>query len=265
MAGIALSRAKQATQIRRELSSVGHLFIPVFFLQIGIDADINAFLKASVLRDAALLLAVAVIGKLISPLGAIGAPGDKWLIGLGMLPRGEVGLIFATLGLQHGVLGPDLYAALLLVVLVTTLGAPQLLKLRYAKLRGEATVAAAPPDTPAPDGGWLQVDRDDVDLAGRPPDALSVPLGLDAALALARRRPAQALFDWLSDAPDTPVRWDDRLTAKLFDVMEFGNARSWRFLEMSGVLRRGLPEIADALQRRARDPFALDPTQGLHS
>ena len=65
----------------------------MFFLQIGIDADISAFARAGVLRDAALLLAVAVVGKLLSPLGAIGSPGDKPLIGLGMLPRGEVGLI----------------------------------------------------------------------------------------------------------------------------------------------------------------------------
>ncbi len=262
VAGIALSRSRQAEQIRRELSSVGHLFIPVFFLQIGIDADIGAFGKASVLRDAALLLVVAAVGKLISPIGAIGAPGDKVLIGLGMLPRGEVGLIFATLGLQQGVLGPDLYAALLLVVLVTTLAAPQLLKLRFSMLRGSTPAATVPVDAPTPEGGWLRVDRDEVDLAGRPPDALAVPLALDAALALARRRPAAGIFDWLSQTPDSPVRWDEHLTAKLLDVIEFGNARSWRFLDTSGVLRRALPELAGALESRARDPFSLDPLQG---
>ena len=58
--------------------------------------------SVSVLRDAAILLVVAVVGKLVSPIGAIGSPGDKLLIGLGMLPRGEVGLIFATIGLQNG-------------------------------------------------------------------------------------------------------------------------------------------------------------------
>lgn len=263
LAGIALSKAGPAPQIRRELSSVGHLFIPVFFLQIGIDADVTAFGKASVLRDAALLLVVAVVGKLLSPLGALGAPGDKPLIGLGMLPRGEVGLIFATLGLQQGVLSPDLYAALLLVVLVTTLATPQLLKLRYSRLRAAAGAVPAPPvPSVAPDGGWLRVTRDEVGLSGRPPDELVVPLGLDAALALARRRPDGALFDWLAEAGDSTVTWDDTLTAKLLDVVEFGNARSWRFLETSGVLARALPELAEALERRARDPFSLDPLQG---
>ena len=78
------------------MAPVGHLFIPVFFLGIGIDADISAFFSADVLRDAGILLVVAAVGKLVSPLGAIGTRGDKVLIGLGMLPRGEVGLIWAT-------------------------------------------------------------------------------------------------------------------------------------------------------------------------
>src|SRR5207248_1059127 len=84
---------------------------------LGIVADLGSFARGAVLRDAAVLLVVAVVGKLVSPAGAIGTPGDKVLIGLGMLPRGEVGLIFATIGLSSGVLGGDLYAALLLVVL----------------------------------------------------------------------------------------------------------------------------------------------------
>ncbi|MCA1481081.1 cation:proton antiporter, partial [Bradyrhizobium sp. NBAIM08] len=147
-------------------------------LQIGIDADISAFTRIEVLRDAAILLAVAVVGKLLSPLGAIGARGDKALIGFGMLPRGEVGLIFAAIGLQNGVLGDDLYAALLLVVLVTTLVAPQLLKVRYAQVRGDARAAATPADTPPPEGGWLAVGLDDVGLAARPPDEEVVPVAL---------------------------------------------------------------------------------------
>lgn len=262
VAGIALSKARESERIRRELTPVGHLFIPVFFLQIGIDADISAFGRAEVLRDAAILLVVAVVGKLLSPLGAIGGQGDKALIGLGMLPRGEVGLIFATIGLQNGVLGDDLYAALLLVVLVTTLVTPPLLKARYAKLRGDLLPAATPADAPTPSGGWLRVAGDEVDLAARPPDHLVVPIGIDAAIALGRRRPTQALVDWLADAAPGAVALDEKLTAKLLDAIEFGNARTWQFLESSGVLARVLPEIAEALSDRDRDPYSLDP---LHS
>ncbi len=258
VAGIALSRSRQSHRIQRELAPVGHLFIPVFFLQIGIDADLGAFTKGSVLADAAVLLLVAAVGKLVSPIGAIGSPGDKWLIGLGMLPRGEVGLIFATLGLQNGVLGDDLYAALLLVVLVTTLVTPQLLKVRYAQVRAGDQPASTPPDTPPPDGGWLVVDRDEVGLAARPPDEEALALALMAAVPLARRRPAAALLDWLATAAAS-ARWSPALTSLLLDVVERGNGRSWRFLDTSGVLERALPELAAALRARREQSTSLDP------
>ncbi|MGI8663841.1 MAG: cation:proton antiporter [Acidimicrobiales bacterium] len=261
VAGIALSKTAQSGRIRRELAPVGHLFIPVFFLQIGIDADVGSFFKTGVLRDAAILLVVAVVGKVVSPLGAIGTPGDKALIGLGMLPRGEVGLIFATLGLQNHVLDNDLYAALLLVVLVTTLATPQLLKIRFAQLRSGREPEATPANTPAPAGGWLRVTNEEVGLTAQPPDELALPLALDAAIAAARRRPAGELLDWLARNPDDPLVWSSALLDKLLDVTERGNARSWRFLQTTGVLARALPELDAALQQRADDDYALDPLQ----
>jgi Kef-type K+ transport system membrane component KefB len=263
VAGIALNRSDQADRIRRELTPVGHLFIPVFFLQIGIDADISAFARAGVLRDAALLLAVAVVGKLVSPLGAIGSPGDKPLIGLGMLPRGEVGLIFATIGLQSGVLDDDLYAALLLVVLVTTLATPKLLQMRYSTLRRQA---AQPAGTPAPDagpppGGWLEVVDDEVRLRAVPPPSTALAVALEAAVAVGRNRPGADVLDWLAQLPDQPLPWDDRARERLLDVIERGNARGWRFLETTGVLDRALPEVGEALRRRHDEPFTIDPLQ----
>jgi Kef-type K+ transport system membrane component KefB len=258
VAGIALSRSRQSHRIQRELGPVGHLFIPVFFLQIGIDADVGAFARGSVLVDAGILLAVAAIGKLVSAAGAVGSPGDKPLIGLGMLPRGEVGLIFATLGLHEGVLGDDLYAALLLVVLVTTLVTPQLLKVRYAQVRGAAAPTSTPVDTPAPPGGWLAITRDEVGLVTRPPDAEVLPLALAAAIPLGRRRPTAELLDWLHDARDHAT-WSPALTGALLELVERGNARSWRFLETTGVLDRALPELARALRGRREDAGSLDP------
>ena len=166
LAGLALNKAEQGDRVRRELTPVGHILIPVFFLQIGVDVDIAAFGRAEVLRDAAVLLVVAVVGKLLSPLGAIGSPGDKPLIGLGMLPRGEVGLIFATIGLQTGVLGDDLYAALLLVVLVTTLVTPPLLKVRYQRLRADSRPPRSRSTRRRPTAAGCEVSRDEVDLRG---------------------------------------------------------------------------------------------------
>ena len=261
LAGLALSRADQGERVRRELTPIGHVLIPVFFLQIGVDVDIAEFGRADVLGVAAVLLVVAVVGKLVSPLGALGAPGDKALIGLGMLPRGEVGLIFATIGLQEGVLGGDLYAALLLVVLVTTLVTPPLLKVRYEKQRAASRVPAVPIDTPPPDGGWLRVARDEVALAARPPDGFVVPLAFTAAVPLARRRPSEDLLDWLADVPILPTPFTPELRSMLLDLIERGNARSWRFLESAGVRAAALPEVAAALRRRVGEGIWLDGTR----
>ena len=110
-----------------------------------------------------LMIVVAIIGKLVSAVGAAGALGDKWLMGFGMIPRGEVGLIFATIGLATGVLSRDLYAALLLVVLVTTVVAPPLLKVRLRTIqrrRGEEALVGEA----MPTGGWLLVDDGTVDV-----------------------------------------------------------------------------------------------------
>jgi Kef-type K+ transport system membrane component KefB len=133
VAGLSLAGSSQADRIARELKPVGHLLIPVFFLGIGIDARVGDLGRPDVLGLGAALLAVAVAAKLIAAAGALRAPGDKLLIGLGMIPRGEVTLIFAAVGLREGVLGHDLYAALLLVVLATTLLTPPLLRWRVTR------------------------------------------------------------------------------------------------------------------------------------
>jgi Kef-type K+ transport system membrane component KefB len=257
VAGIALSQTTAAERIGRELRPVGHLFIPVFFLQIGIDADVQAFFSLSVLRDAAILLVVATIGKLVSPLGAIGTRSDKWLIGLGMLPRGEVGLIFATIGLTNGVLSDDLYAALLLVVLATTLITPPLLKLRYGRLRAAAVPSGPPSGTPPPDGGWLRVEDGDIRLAAQPPIDVGLLIALRAAVLAGHQRPGDDLLDWLSDLPDDGSSFDPTSREAFLDVVERGNARSWRFLLTTGTLARHLPDLADALKDR-EDQVGLD-------
>jgi Kef-type K+ transport system membrane component KefB len=263
VAGLALSGSSSAARIQRELAPVGHLFIPVFFLQIGIDADVESFVRPEVLKIAGALLVVAVIGKVLAAVGAWGSPGDKALIGLGMLPRGEVGLIFATIGLREGILGDNLYAALLLVVLVTTLATPPLLRWRLLRQR------AGPSDRvdstePEPAGGWLHVRDGTVDLGGRPPAQLALRVALDAALGIARgARPGTTLLDWIGEWSDTPLRFDPDATDQLFAVLVDGDARSWRFLETTGVLECALPELAEAVHRRRADPFVLDPAQVL--
>jgi Kef-type K+ transport system membrane component KefB/glycine cleavage system regulatory protein len=260
VAGLALGRSRQRDRIGRELAPVGHLFIPVFFLQIGIDVDVTKFFDGRVLFVAGILLVVAIAGKLVSAVGALGTRADRWLIGLGMLPRGEVGLIFATIGLQSGVLDDSLYAAVLLVVLVTTLMAPPLLKLRYRALRHRAMpIRVARPTVPVPAGGWLRVVDDEVRLAANPPPHQALLVAFDAALLLRSAQPSPELLDWLIAVGRPNVQWDKKSTEALLEVAARGNARSWRFLETTGVLDQVLPELAATFRARQTDPFQLDP------
>ena len=263
VAGLALSRSSAKDRIERELAPVGHLFIPVFFLGIGIDAQVEKFVNPEVLGIAAGLLAVAIIGKVVAAVGVFGSPGDKWLIGIGMIPRGEVGLIFATIGLNEGILGGNLYAALLLVVLATTLMTPPILKWRLNQIR---TGRKARPDShePKPEGGWLRVDDGVVDLVADPPAQLALDLSFEAARGIAHgARPGSRLLDWIGEWSDTSLRWNADATKQLFAVLIEGDARAWRFLETTGVLERALPELAEAVDRRRSDPFLLDPAQVL--
>ena len=264
VAGLALSRCSVAPRIRRELTPVGHLFIPVFFLQIGIDAEVDNFADASVLGTAGVLLAVAIVGKLISAAGLWGRPGDRLLVGMGMIPRGEVGLIFATLGLREGIFGPDIYAALLLVVLASTLIAPPLLRHRLLRIRANR-VEDAP--APKPPGGWLAVTTgrsgSTVDLAAAPPPGEALALALEVALLGEKHQPGPKVLDWLGGLPDTPLQWNGASRALLVRLLEEGGPRGWRFLALTGILTRALPELGAALDRRQADPFELDPTAAM--
>ena len=264
VAGLSLARTDQAERIRTELTPVGHLFVPVFFLQIGIDADMASLVHPHVLLLASGLLAVAVLGKIVAGFGAVGR-GDRLLIGIGMLPRGEVGLIFAGIGLREKILSADLYGAVLLVVLITTLVTPPALgwRLRRVQAARRASVVA----TPAPGGGWLVVEDGVVDLRvegnARPGAHEALRLGLRAALELRSARPGPKLLDWLSSLDDIPTQWDRGAHLAFFELLRDGNARSWRFLETIGLLERALPELAEAVRRRRADPFELDPAHAL--
>jgi Kef-type K+ transport system membrane component KefB len=131
-AGLILSRTDHREYMASRLQPVAVIFVPIFFVMMGVMVDVkvyNPFDGANyvVLALAGLLFVAAVAGKLLSGLAA-GGPRDRLLIGVGMIPRGEVGLIFASYGLVHGVLNGQLYAALLAVVFLTTFVTPPLLK-----------------------------------------------------------------------------------------------------------------------------------------
>lgn len=102
----------------------------MFFILVGIQVKLESFFHWNVIILALGLIIAAVIGKLVSGLGA-SAKDDRLLIGIGMLPRGEVGLVFASIGRTLGVISDDLFSAIVLMVMITTFIAPPLLKARF--------------------------------------------------------------------------------------------------------------------------------------
>ncbi len=125
---------------------------PVFFVVMGMRTDLAVFADGRAVLLAAVLTAVAVVGKVAAALGA-GRGVDRLTVGLGMIPRGEVGLIFANLGLGMVVAGAPVidastYAAVVIVVIATTMMTPPLLAWRARRLpsgRADADRGADPP------------------------------------------------------------------------------------------------------------------------
>jgi len=103
------------------------ILVPIFFVLMGIQVKLETFLQPDVMMLAAGLLVAAIVGKVVSGFGAFGG-SNRWAIGVGMMPRGEVGLIFAAIGKSLGVLNDALFSAVVLMVVVTTLISPPLLK-----------------------------------------------------------------------------------------------------------------------------------------
>jgi Kef-type K+ transport system membrane component KefB len=115
------------------LQPVGAFLVPLFFVLMGMRVDLTAFTHSEILGLAALLTVAAIAGKQACALGAIGGKLDRLTIGLGMIPRGEVGLIFANIGLGLTIAGRPViaattYSAIVIMVIVTTLVTPPALR-----------------------------------------------------------------------------------------------------------------------------------------
>lgn len=122
--------------IQHLVAPLESILAPMFFIVIGIQVKLETFGSWSVIILASGLILAAIIGKLLSGLGA-NKKDDRLFIGIGMLPRGEVGLVFASIGRTLGVISDNLFSAIVLMVLVTTFIAPPLLKARYLSRKGK--------------------------------------------------------------------------------------------------------------------------------
>jgi Kef-type K+ transport system membrane component KefB len=130
------SRGEQ--QLEHLVHPISTFLVPVFFVVMGMRVDLAAFARMEVLGLAALLTVAAIVGKQACSLGAIGQPLDRLTIGIGMIPRGEVGLIFANIGLGLSLAGQPvvdegIFSAIVIMVIVTTMATPPLLKWSLAR------------------------------------------------------------------------------------------------------------------------------------
>jgi Kef-type K+ transport system membrane component KefB len=135
-AGLILSGTNQFDTIEHEIRPVASIFTPIFFVSVG--ASVNLRLldpsregAAGILGVAAVLTALAIAGKLAAGWAAPWVRFRRLVVGVGMVPRGEVGLIFADIGRRTGILNEAVFGAILLMVMATTFVAPPGLKLLF--------------------------------------------------------------------------------------------------------------------------------------
>ncbi len=147
-AGLILGGTDQRKEIEHGLRPVAHLLVPIFFVTVGAQVDLSAFdprdraawpLIAEVLG----LAALAVATKWAAGYSAFWLRIRRNVVGAGMVPRGEVGLIFAQVGRSAGLLADDQFGVVVLVVMITTFVAPVALR---------ALLRESPPETPPPTG-----------------------------------------------------------------------------------------------------------------
>lgn len=133
-----LEREHAARSLEDLLGPISQLLVPVFFVLMGVAIDLTVFARADVLVFAGALTVAAIAGKQACALGVLERGADRFAVGLGMIPRGEVGLIFASIGrtLRLGdvpVIDEQAYSAIVVMIVVTTVLTPPLLAARLRR------------------------------------------------------------------------------------------------------------------------------------
>lgn len=121
------------------VAPIGHFLVPIFFVATGLAVKLDTLANPAILGVALAITVAAFIGKIVA--GAVAGRVNKWVVGVGMIPRGEVGLIFAVIGKNLGVVSDQLFSALVIMVIISTLFTPPVLG--WLLRRGAATGAVA--------------------------------------------------------------------------------------------------------------------------
>jgi Kef-type K+ transport system membrane component KefB len=141
---VPMEKYLQAEELSPEkmLHPLSAFLVPLFFVQMGLKIDFASLFRIEVLALAGALTAAAIAGKQACGLGAVGKNLSRISIGIGMIPRGEVGLIFAGIGLSLAVKGERIldeavFSAILMMVMVTTIVTPPLLQWSFSPRRAQ--------------------------------------------------------------------------------------------------------------------------------
>ncbi|MEW6127421.1 MAG: cation:proton antiporter [Acidobacteriota bacterium] len=151
------------------IAPISTVLVPIFFVLMGLKVDLKAFARVEVLGFAACLTVAAIIGKQICSLATLEKGINRLSIGLGMIPRGEVGLIFAGIGVTlmlpnaegvaEPVIGSATFGAVVIMVIVTTLVTPPFLKWSLGKQKNSPN--------PTPSGALDEVIEDSIERTSR--------------------------------------------------------------------------------------------------
>lgn len=117
------------THIEDMTHSISILFVPIFFAYTGLQLDFGVLLDPSLYLYVLIIGLVAIVAKLVAGIGSPGTLAEKILVGTSMIPRGEVGLIFASVGKSIGVLDDRIFAIIVLVAILTTFVSAPLIKI----------------------------------------------------------------------------------------------------------------------------------------
>ncbi|MBM2826650.1 MAG: sodium/hydrogen exchanger [Dehalococcoidia bacterium] len=146
-AGMMLAEAREQYELEQKIIPVYEMMVPFFFVVIGMQVDWKLFLDTEILGLAASVTGLAVLGKVLGCGAGAWGMGKRSMaiIGVGMVPRGEVGLIVASLGMSLGTIPHSLFSTVVVMSVVTTIITPPLLKLLYRGAVAVEPIEAEPP------------------------------------------------------------------------------------------------------------------------
>lgn len=144
LAGLVFSEEQLSVGLKEKIHALYEFLVPFFFVTMGVQMDLTVLARGEILLLAGLVTLLAILGKLVGC--GLGAYRMGWRpalqVGVGMVPRGEVGIIVASIGLSLATISDEIYAVVIIMVLVTTLLAPPSLRWVFAEPK---TGAAVPP------------------------------------------------------------------------------------------------------------------------